>query len=185
MEALQLLNDQVALLQRKICPADDQDCMVLLPDPLTPLETRGHYLLFSWVLEENPNVAVYQTTSQLRNPIDALRLSGNYWDEYFQPIYRIMGQQYATYYSEESTKEPLIKGWFFDVAEANRFFNQMKALSKDTPRELANPRFSLVSNNNINTTNIGKKLILRKVCYGFYNQDIFTKIHSWHRPKNG
>jgi hypothetical protein len=181
-----LINDQVALLQRKICPADDdQDCMVLLPDPSLPLTTRGHYLLFSWVLEETPNVAVYQTTSQLRNPIDALRLPGNYWNEYFQPIYKIIGKQFGSYFSEENNKEPLIKGWFLNIAEANRFFNQMRPLTKDTPRNEGNPRFPVVTNAVVPIVNVGKKLILRKVCYGFYNEGEFKKVHSWHRPKNG
>ena len=185
MEALQLLNDQVALLQRKICPADDQDCLVLLPDPSLPLTTRGHYLLFSWVLEENPNVAVYQNHTQLRNPIDALRVAGNHWNQYFEPIYKIIGKQYGTYHSEENNGEPLIKGWFFDIDEANRFFNQMRTLTKDTPRNEGNPRFSVVTNAVVPIVNVGKKLILRKVCYGFYNEGSFTKVHSWHRPKNG
>jgi predicted nucleic acid-binding Zn-ribbon protein len=184
MEALQLLNDQVALLQRKICPADDQDCMVLLPDPSLPLTTRGHYLLFCWVLEENPKVSVYQNHTQLRNPIDALRVAGNHWEQYFKPIYKILGKQFGSYFSEQPAKRPLIEGWFLDVAEANRFFNQMKALTKDTPRENNNPRFPMVTNSTVPIVNVGKKLILNKVCYGFYDEGNFTKVHSWHRPKN-
>jgi hypothetical protein len=185
MEALQLINDQVALLQRKTCPDDDQDCMVLLPDPSLPLTTRGHYLLFSWVLEENPKISAYQNHTQLRNPIDALRVAGNHWNQYFEPIYKIIGKQYGTYHSEENNGEPLIKGWFFNIDEANRFFNQMRTLTKDTPRNEGNPRFPVVTNAVVPIVNVGKKLILRKVCYGFYNEGSFTKVHSWHRPKNG
>ena len=186
MEALQLINDQVALLQRKICPADDdQDCMVLLPDPSLPLTTRGHYLLFSWVLEENPKVSVYQNHTQLRNPIDALRVAGNHWNQYFEPIYRILGQQYGTYFSDQNSREPLVKGWFLNIPEGERFFNQMKALTKDTPRNEGNPRFAIVGNDSVPIVNAGKKIILRKVCYGFYNEGKFIKVHSWHRPKNG
>jgi hypothetical protein len=185
MEALQLLNSQVALLQKKICPAADDDCMVLLPDPSLPLTTRGHYLLFSWVLEENPKVSAYQNHTQLRNPIDALRVPGNYWNEYFEPIYKIIGKQFGSYYSEENNREPLVKGWFLDIDEANRFFNQMGALSKDTPRNNDNPRLPMIANSTVPIVNVGKKLILKKVCYGFYNEGNFTKVHSWHRPKNG
>jgi hypothetical protein len=185
MEALQLINDQVALLQRKICPADDdQDCMVLLPDPSLPLTTRGHYLLFSWVLEENPKVSAYQNHTQLRNPIDALRVPGNYWNQYFEPIYKIIGKQFGSYFSEQPAKRPLIEGWFLDVAEANRFFNQMRILTKDTPRENDNPRFPMITNSTVPIVNVGKKIILRKVCYGYYGDGDFKKVHSWHRPKN-
>jgi hypothetical protein len=185
MEALQLINDQVALLQRKICPDDDQDCMVLLPDPSLPLTTRGHYLLFSWVLEENPKVTAYQNHTQLRNPIDALRRAGNHWNQYFEPIYRILGQQYGTYFSDQNSREPLVKGWFLNIPEGERFFNQMKALTKDTPRSEGNPRFAVVANDSVPIVNIGKKIILRKVCYGFYNEGKFIKVHSWQRTKNG
>ncbi|BBG57962.1 hypothetical protein [uncultured phage] len=185
MAALQLINDQVALLQRKICPADDdQDCMVLLPDPSLPLTTRGHYLLFSWVLEENPNVSAYQNHTQLRNPIDALRVAGNHWNQYFEPIYKIIGKQFGSYFSEQPAKRPLIEGWFLDVAEANRFFNQMRILTKDTPRENDNPRFPMITNSTVPIVNVGKKIILRKVCYGYYDEGDFKKVHSWHRPKN-
>ncbi|WP_228036225.1 hypothetical protein [Microcystis sp. LEGE 00066] len=185
MEALQLINDQVALLQRKICPADDdQDCMVLLPDPSLPLTTRGHYLLFSWVLEENPKVSAYQNHTQLRNPIDALRVAGNHWNQYFEPIYKIIGKQFGSYFSEQPAKRPLIEGWFLDVAEANRFFNQMRILTKDTPRENDNPRFPMITNSTVPIVNVGKKIILRKVCYGYYDEGDFKKVHSWHRPKN-
>jgi hypothetical protein len=159
--------------------------MVLLPDPSLPLTTRGHYLLFSWVLEENPKVSAYQNHTQLRNPVDALRVPGNYWNEYFQPIYKIIGKQFGSYYSEENNGEPLVKGWFLDIDEANRFFQQIRGLTKDTPRETGNPRFPVVTNAVVPIVNVGKKLILRKVCYGFYNEGNFTKVHSWHRPKNG
>jgi hypothetical protein len=185
MEALQLVNSQVALLQKKFCPADEDDCMVLLPDPSLPLTTRGHYLLFSWVLEENPKVSVYQNHTQLRNPIDALRVAGNHWNQYFEPIYRILGQQYGTYFSDQNSREPLVKGWFLNIPEGERFFNQMKALTKDTPRNEGNPRFAIVGNDSVPIVNAGKKIILKKVCYGFYNEGKFIKVHSWHRPKNG
>jgi hypothetical protein len=184
MEALQLVNSQVALLQKKICPADEDDCLVLLPDPSLPLTTRGHYLLFSWVLEENPKVTAYQNHTQLRNPIDALRVPGNYWNEYFEPIYKIIGKQFGSYFSEQPAKRPLIEGWFLDVAEANRFFNQMRILTKDTPRENDNPRFPMITNSTVPIVNVGKKIILRKVCYGYYEDGDFKKVHSWHRPKN-
>ena len=184
--AIGKISRQVASLKQEIvCKINADDCLVLLPDPSLPLTTRGHYLLFSWVLEETPKVSIYQTTSQLRNPIDALRVISpgvNYWSEYFEPIYKIIGKQYGTYYSEENSREPLVKGWFLDVDEANRFFSQMRTLTKDNPRETDNPRFPLVTNSTVPIVHTEEKIILRKVCYGYYNEGEFLAVHSWRKP---
>lgn len=173
--------------QETLCDLDTS-CSVLMPDPSTPLNTVGSYLLFTWVLEEDPRVNIYQTTGQLRNPIEELTtISTGQWDNYFQGIYKIVGLQYSTYWTNESTKEPLIKGWFLNEIEAVRYFTSMQTLTTDTPTPNNNPRFSKVTNANTRIANVGKRLILRKVCYGTYgtgNDDrlVFNAVHSWKNP---
>lgn len=176
--------------QEALCDLDNS-CSILMPDPLTPLNTRGAYLLFTWVLEENPKPNVYQTTSQLRNPIDDLKTLSDtpkeQWNTYFNGIYKIIGNQYGTYWSQESDKEPLVKGWFLDEEEAIRFFESMQAITKDTKLEKNNPRFPKVFNQESRIKNSGKKMILRKVCYGTYrtgtnDEKEFLAIHSWKNP---
>ena len=173
--------------QETVCSLDTS-CQVLLPDPSTPLNTVGSYLLFTWVLEDDPRPSVYQTTGQLRNPIEELRTaSSSQWNQYFQSIYKIIGLQYSTYWSEESTKEPLVKGWYLNEEEALRYFASIRTLTTDTPTTNNNPRYSKVTNANTRIANIGKKLILRKVCYGTYgtgSDDLtrFNAVHSWKNP---
>jgi hypothetical protein len=173
--------------QETVCSLDTS-CQVLLPDPSTPLNTVGSYLLFTWVLEEDPRPSTYQTTGQLRNPIEELKtISSGQWGTYFQSIYKIIGLQYSTYWSEESTKEPLVKGWYLNEEEAVRYFTSIRTLTADTPTPNNNPRYSKVTNANTRIANIGKKLILRKVCYGTYgtgsdDRVAFKAIHSWKNP---
>lgn len=178
-------------LQEDICQIEQKesetDCLVLLPDPKLFYDA-GKFLVFSWVLESNPKVIVYQTHTQLRNPIPALQVTPDpdtdYWSIYFADIYRIMGKQWSMYWATDSQQEPLIKGWFLSEFEAIRFFNSMLPLTTSSPRNENNPQFRRVDRDAMQIEYTGDKLILKRVCYAEKdaNTDKLKKLHGWGNP---
>lgn len=183
-EALLTINNQVSTLQKKLCELEVNDCTVLLPDQAV-YYTAGSFLVFTWVLEENPNSAIYQTQTQLRNPLAIFESpDDSLWNTYFSNIYVIRGTQWGTYWSEDSNKVPLIQGWFLDKNEASRFFAQMNQLSQSIPLSSGNPRFSDVVNSAMDISHTGKKLILKRVCFAQKNPltDKLEKKHGWRKP---
>ncbi|MGL5874011.1 MAG: hypothetical protein ACRC2R_16855 [Xenococcaceae cyanobacterium] len=190
-EALYGLYDRFNSVQQNICelkvePAET-DCLVLLPDT-NVYYNAGKFLTFSWVLESNPKVSVYQNHTQLRNPIPALQETPDpdtdYWGIYFNDKYKILGKQYARTMSSDSTKVPLIEGWFLNENEAMRFFNSMQSLTTSVPNSENNPRYPKVNNNTMHIENTGEKLILKRVCYAEKdaNTDKLKKLHGWSNP---
>lgn len=175
---------QNSLMQAQLC--EPEDCNVLLPDPASWLDTAGRFLLFTWVLETDLLGKTYQGVTQLRSPLDVFTIPDpniEYWNQYFRDIYVIRGNQYGAFWSNENNRKPLIRGFFKNKNEGERFFEQIKVLSKETGRTTNNPKFSDIGNNTLQLARADEKLVLRKVCYveKDANTDQLRKLHSWRR----
>ncbi len=183
------IHEHLKAVHKDICEIKIQetDCMILMPDTKLYYDA-GKFLIFSWVLESNPDVHAYQTHSQIRNPIPALQATPDpttdYWGIYFESIYKILGTQYANYWATDSKQNPLLRGWFSSETEALRFFNQMQSLTTSIPKSTDNPRYRKVDNDAMNISNIGQKLILKRVCYAEKDADTdqLRKKHGWRNP---
>ncbi|WP_107666491.1 hypothetical protein [Cyanothece sp. BG0011] len=182
---LYYLNSQLYDIQNKVCELEI-DCGQLLPTDLAIWVNYGYYILFYWKWE-NKEVKTGLNFTQLPEPIDALINPidiNTVWDQYFQGIYRIIGEQFS-FLHIDNVKTPIYRGWFLNNSEAIRFYNSIIPLTRLSIKQENNPAFPTYSNKQTNIKNTGERVLLRKVCIieKLRNSDDINHIITYGPPK--